>query len=179
LGGACCVVCTVRGGKREHPVLIRGVAAVLTQGCWPIAQRARRCAPPHTPRAGVACCAVSRGTAARQLHMCPQLRVLRSHAVCRGSRRPQTIGQAAPRAPRPGAAAGGRGRGAASGTRNRPPFRGLPSSHPHPHHEPHEAPWLTSCAITQHTGQKRRYWLVLKEIIRAAPCFFLHVLAWY
>jgi hypothetical protein len=30
-----------------------------------------------------------------------------------------------------------------------------------------------------HTGQKRPYWLVLKEIIRAAPCFFLHVLAWY
>jgi hypothetical protein len=34
-------------------------------------------------------------------------------------------------------------------------------------------------AIIQATGQKRRYWLVLKEIIRAAPCFFLHVLAWY
>jgi hypothetical protein len=33
--------------------------------------------------------------------------------------------------------------------------------------------------LRDHTGQKRRYWLVLKEIIRAAPCFFLHVLAWY
>ena len=30
-----------------------------------------------------------------------------------------------------------------------------------------------------HTGKKRRYWLVLKETIRAAPCFFLRVLAWY
>jgi hypothetical protein len=28
-------------------------------------------------------------------------------------------------------------------------------------------------------SQKARYWLVLKEIIRAAPCFFLRVLAWY
>jgi hypothetical protein len=40
-----------------------------------------------------------------------------------------------------------------------------------------------SCRLTSwlrdHTGQKRRYWLVLKEIIRAAPCFFLRVLAWY
>jgi hypothetical protein len=26
--------------------------------------------------------------------------------------------------------------------------------------------------LRDHTGQKRRYWLVLKEIIRAAPCFF-------
>jgi hypothetical protein len=33
--------------------------------------------------------------------------------------------------------------------------------------------------LRDHTGQKRRYWLVLKEIIRAAPCFFLRVLAWY
>jgi hypothetical protein len=33
--------------------------------------------------------------------------------------------------------------------------------------------------LRDHTGKKRRYWLVLKEIIRAAPCFFLHVLAWY
>jgi hypothetical protein len=33
--------------------------------------------------------------------------------------------------------------------------------------------------LRDHTGQKRPYWLVLKEIIRAAPCFFLHVLAWY
>jgi hypothetical protein len=33
--------------------------------------------------------------------------------------------------------------------------------------------------LRDHTGQKRRYWLVLKETIRAAPCFFLHVLAWY
>jgi hypothetical protein len=33
--------------------------------------------------------------------------------------------------------------------------------------------------LRDHTGQKRRYWLVLKEIIRASPCFFLRVLAWY
>jgi hypothetical protein len=33
--------------------------------------------------------------------------------------------------------------------------------------------------LRDHTGQKRRYWLVLKEIIRAAPRFFLHELAWY
>jgi hypothetical protein len=33
--------------------------------------------------------------------------------------------------------------------------------------------------LRDHTGQKRRYWLVLKEIIRAAPCYFLPVLAWY
>jgi hypothetical protein len=33
--------------------------------------------------------------------------------------------------------------------------------------------------LRDHTGKKRRYWLVLKEIIRAAPCFFLRVLAWY
>jgi hypothetical protein len=33
--------------------------------------------------------------------------------------------------------------------------------------------------LRDHTGQKRRYWLVLKEIIRAVPCFFLRVLAWY
>jgi hypothetical protein len=33
--------------------------------------------------------------------------------------------------------------------------------------------------LRDHTGQKRRYWLVLKEIIRAAPCFFLRVLAWH
>jgi hypothetical protein len=31
--------------------------------------------------------------------------------------------------------------------------------------------------LRDHTGKKRRYWLVLKEIIRAAPCFFLRVLA--
>ena len=41
-------------------------------------------------------------------------------------------------------------------------------------------PYLGKWALLRdHTGQKRRYWLVLKEIIRAAPCFFLHVLAWY
>jgi hypothetical protein len=33
--------------------------------------------------------------------------------------------------------------------------------------------------LRDHTGQKAKYWLVLKEIIRAAPCFFLRVLAWY
>ena len=37
--------------------------------------------------------------------------------------------------------------------------------------------------LRDHKGQKARYWLVLKEIIRAAPCFFLRVLvlvlAWY
>jgi hypothetical protein len=32
--------------------------------------------------------------------------------------------------------------------------------------------------LRDHTGKKRRYWLVLKEVIRAAPCFFLRVLAW-
>jgi hypothetical protein len=26
--------------------------------------------------------------------------------------------------------------------------------------------------LRDHTGQKANYWLVLKEIIRAAPCFF-------
>jgi hypothetical protein len=31
--------------------------------------------------------------------------------------------------------------------------------------------------LRDHTGRKRRYWLVLKEIIRAAPCFCLRVLA--
>jgi hypothetical protein len=33
--------------------------------------------------------------------------------------------------------------------------------------------------MPSHTGQKAKYWLILKEIIRAAPCFFLRVLAWY
>ena len=33
--------------------------------------------------------------------------------------------------------------------------------------------------LRDHTGQKAKYWLILKEIIRAAPCFFLRVLAWY
>jgi hypothetical protein len=32
---------------------------------------------------------------------------------------------------------------------------------------------LASDQLRDHTGQKRRYWLVLKEIIRAAPFFFL------
>jgi hypothetical protein len=45
---------------------------------------------------------------------------------------------------------------------------------------------LKTAAVDQlrdHTGQKAKYWLVLNEIIRAAPCFFLRVLvlvlAWY
>jgi hypothetical protein len=38
--------------------------------------------------------------------------------------------------------------------------------------------WLID-QLRDHTGQKRRYWLVLKEMIRAAPRFFLHVLALY
>ena len=33
--------------------------------------------------------------------------------------------------------------------------------------------------LRDHTGKKAKYWLILKEIIRAAPCFFLRVLAWY
>jgi hypothetical protein len=33
--------------------------------------------------------------------------------------------------------------------------------------------------LRDHTGQKAKYWLILKEIRRAAPCFFLRVLAWY
>jgi hypothetical protein len=38
---------------------------------------------------------------------------------------------------------------------------------------------LAAGQLRDHTGKKRRYWLVLKEIIRAVPCFFLRVLAWH
>jgi hypothetical protein len=31
---------------------------------------------------------------------------------------------------------------------------------------------ISNDQLRDHTGKKRRYWLVLKEIIRAAPCFF-------
>jgi hypothetical protein len=41
------------------------------------------------------------------------------------------------------------------------------------------APVLSTDQLRGHTGKKQRYWLVLKEIIRAAPCFFLRVLEWY
>jgi hypothetical protein len=40
-------------------------------------------------------------------------------------------------------------------------------------------PLLPNDQLRDHTGKKAKYWLILKEIIRAAPCFFLRVLAWY
>jgi hypothetical protein len=62
-----------------------------------------------------------------------------------------------------------------------------PQTHHHPDqpaaHTAFQTHWARLVSnndqLRDHTGQKRRYWLVLKEIIRAAPCFFLHVLAWY
>jgi hypothetical protein len=43
----------------------------------------------------------------------------------------------------------------------------------------HQRCQLLPDQLHDHTGQKAKYWLILKEIIRAAPCFFLRVLAWY
>jgi hypothetical protein len=53
------------------------------------------------------------------------------------------------------------------------------------HEEGRLQPWSDQASdqlrghTVDHTGKTRRYWLVLKEIIRAAPCFFLLRVCWH